>query len=177
MSFARRQPLQPKTVDAGQLIQDSLALFRRILPETIEIEAPDTDGLWKIAVDPGQLEVALLNLVINGRDAIPQAGKLHISALNTELDSIQTDAKETLPAGPYVLISVRDTGHGMTQETLNRAFEPFFTTKEVGKGSGLGLSMVFGFVKQSKGYIKIHSAPNSGTCVELYFPKFAPETP
>lgn len=177
LSFARRQPLQPKTVDAGQLIQDSLALFRRILPETIEIEAPDTDGLWKIAVDPGQLEVALLNLVINGRDAIPQAGKLHISALNTELDSIQTDAKETLPAGPYVLISVRDTGHGMTQETLNRAFEPFFTTKEVGKGSGLGLSMVFGFVKQSKGYIKIHSAPNSGTCVELYFPKFAPETP
>lgn len=174
LSFARRQPLQPKTVDASQLIQESLALFRRVVPETIEIEAPESHDLWKIAVDPGQLEVALLNLVINGRDAISQSGKLHIRASNTQLEAEQCEFQDALLTYSFVKITVSDTGHGMTEETLSRAFEPFYTTKEVGKGSGLGLSMVFGFVKQSKGHIKIHSKPNQGAQIELYFPKFDP---
>lgn len=121
------------------------------------------------------MEVALLNLVINSRDAIEQSGKLHISTSNVKLDAIQIHAKETPPTGQYVVISINDNGCGMTPEILNRAFEPFFTTKEVGKGSGLGLSMVFGFVKQSNGHIKIHSKPNEGTCVELYFPVLDPD--
>ncbi|KYP10969.1 MAG: hypothetical protein A0129_10100 [Limnobacter sp. CACIAM 66H1] len=174
LSFARRQPLQPRIVNAGELVQSSLNLFRRILPETIEIKIPETKDLWTIAVDPGQLEVALLNLVINSRDAIKGSGQLRIRASNINIETIQTHAKEILPAGHFVMIAIEDTGHGMTPEILNRAFEPFFTTKEIGKGSGLGLSMVFGFVKQSKGYIKIHSSPNKGTCVELYFPRLDP---
>ncbi|HEX4916293.1 MAG TPA: PAS domain-containing protein [Limnobacter sp.] len=171
LSFARRQPLRPVVLNANRLIHESQTLFRRTLPENIEIEIVEGAGLWNIAVDPGQLEGALLNLVINARDAMPKGGKLTIETCNARIDDNYAIQHDEVKAGQYIKLTVSDNGVGMDAETLKRAFEPFFTTKEVGKGSGLGLSMVFGFVKQSNGHIKIYSEPGHGTSVKLYFPR------
>lgn len=171
LSFARRQPLKPVVLNPNQLIRESQALFRRTLSEAIEIEVVEGAGLWNIDVDSGQLEGALLNLVINARDAMPKGGKLTIETCNAHIGDEYASLHDEVRAGQYVKLTVSDTGFGMSKETIKRAFEPFFTTKEVGKGSGLGLSMVFGFVKQSNGHIKIYSEPDHGTSIKLYFPR------
>lgn len=171
LAFARRQALQPKDVDANKLIASIEPMLRRTISEEIELEFVRGAGLWFTEIDPGQLEVAMLNLVINARDAMPGGGKLTIETGNAHLDESYAQLHDEVTAGQYVMISVSDTGTGMPPETLARAFEPFYTTKEVGKGSGLGLSMVFGFVKQSGGHIKIYSEPDHGTSVKLYFPR------
>jgi PAS domain S-box-containing protein len=182
LAFARRQALQPKTVDVNKLIASIEPMLRRTISAEIELEFVRGAGLWLAEIDPGQLEVALLNLAINARDAMPDGGKLTIETCNAHLDDSYAARHDEVIAGQYVMISVSDTGTGMAQETLARAFEPFYTTKEVGKGSGLGLSMVFGFAKQSGGHVKIYSEPGQGTSVKLYFPRLrgaketAPET-
>jgi len=173
LAFARRQTLEPKPIDVNQLIAGMDGLLRRTLTEDIDIEIVRGGGLWIAEVDPGQLEVAILNLAINARDAMPEGGRLTIETANTWLDEAYArDNVDVLP-GQYVLVSVADTGHGMPPEAVERAFEPFFTTKEVGKGSGLGLSMVYGFVKQSGGHAKIYSEPGHGTAAKLYLPRAA----
>lgn len=171
LAFARRQPLEPKQVNLNKLIQGMDNLLRRTLQENIDIETVYAGGLWLSEVDPGQLEGALLNLAINARDAMPNGGKLTIETGNTQLDDSYASQHEEVSAGQYVLVSVSDTGTGMPQHVVSRAFEPFFTTKQMGKGSGLGLSMVYGFAKQSGGHIKIYSEVNEGTTVKLYLPR------
>lgn len=171
LAFSRKQALEPKVLDVAQLIQGMDGLLRRTLPENIDIEIVRSGGLWKIEADTSQLESALLNLALNARDAMPEGGSLTIEMANTMLDddylALETDVKP----GQYVVIVVTDTGTGMPPDLLARVFEPFFTTKEVGKGSGLGLSMVFGFVKQSGGHIRIYSELDEGTAIKLYFPR------
>jgi PAS domain S-box-containing protein len=173
--FSRRQFLQPQAVDVGALIGRMENLLGSMLMETISIRVSVPDGLWHAFADPAQLENALLNLALNARDAMPQGGALSIEAENVELASNGLPAGSDIVPGSFVRIRVADTGTGMPPEVLQRAFEPFFTTKEVGKGSGLGLSMVYGFVKQSGGHIEIDSAPDRGTRVDLYLRKTEPE--
>lgn len=171
LAFARRQTLLPKVVDANALIASCEPLFRRTLTENVQIVLQPAQGLWPIEVDPGQLEVALLNLVINARDALPSGGQISISTRNLQAaPQVQAD---TVRQEAHVEIVVTDNGEGMDRAVVSRAFEPFFTTKEIGKGSGLGLSMVFGFVKQSAGNIRIESEPGVGTSVHLIFPRCA----
>lgn len=169
LAFSRKQALKPQVLDVGQLIQGMDGLLRRTLPEHIEIEIVQSGGLWKTEVDPGQLESALLNLALNARDAMPDGGALTIEVANAALDDAYVASELDVEAGQYVLIVVTDTGPGMPEETMNRIFEPFFTTKDVGKGSGLGLSMVYGFVKQSRGHIRVYSEIGEGTAFKLYF--------
>ncbi|MEX2642881.1 MAG: ATP-binding protein, partial [Acetobacterales bacterium] len=171
LAFARRQPLDPRVVDVNRQIADMDPLLRRTLGEHIEIRMSLTADLWPGMVDPGQLENALLNLCINARDAMSGGGRLTIETANTHLDAEYTARQVEVEPGQYVLIAVSDTGVGMDAATLERAFEPFFTTKDVGKGSGLGLSMVYGFVKQSRGHVRIYSEPGEGTTVKLYLPR------
>ncbi|MEX2332955.1 MAG: PAS domain-containing protein, partial [Pseudohongiella sp.] len=171
LAFARRQPLEPRNVDVNKLIRNMDSLLRRTLQESIDIETVYAGGLWLSEVDPGQLEGALLNLAINARDAMPTGGKLTIETRNTLLDQDYADNHDEVQAGQYVMISVSDTGSGMAPEVVQKAFEPFFTTKQIGKGSGLGLSMVFGFAKQSLGHVKIYSEIGEGTTVKLYLPR------
>jgi signal transduction histidine kinase/ActR/RegA family two-component response regulator len=171
LSFARRQPLDPKAQDINQLVGGMDRLLRRTLGEDIEIELVRAAGLWKAMVDAGQLENAILNLCINARDAMPGGGRLTIETSNVYLDAAYVASQSELDPGQYVMVAVSDTGTGMDQATLERAFEPFFTTKDVGKGSGLGLSMVYGFIKQSRGHIRIYSEPGHGTAVKLYVPR------
>jgi signal transduction histidine kinase/CheY-like chemotaxis protein len=168
LAFSRRQTLEPKVVFADRLIRDFHDLIRRAVGDGCEIELIGQEGLWACHVDPAQLESALLNLALNGRDAMPSGGRLRIEARNAMLDGGQVSG---LAPGPYVSLSVRDTGSGMSAGTLSRVFEPFFTTKDVGKGTGLGLSMVYGFARQSGGHVAIQSAVGVGTTVTLYLPK------
>lgn len=171
LAFARRQPLEPQRVKLPKLIRSMDTLIRRTLSENIDIEMVFGGGLWMAEVDPNQLESALLNLAINARDAMPSGGKLTIEASNAFLDDDYAAHHEEVTPGQYVMISVTDTGNGMSEDILDRVFEPFFTTKQMGKGSGLGLSMVYGFVKQSRGHIKIYSEIDEGTCIKLYLPR------
>ena len=171
LAFARRKPLEPQVLVLNDRLAPAETLIRRTLPESIDIETIRADGLWSTEVDPGQLEVALLNLAVNARDAMPGGGRLTIETANASLDEDYATRHPDISAGEYVVLSVTDTGKGMNQETINRAVEPFFTTKGVGKGSGLGLSMVFGFVKQSGGHLKIYSELGEGTSVKMYFPR------
>lgn len=171
LAFARRQALEPKISDLNGLIRGMEGLFRRTLSEDIEIEFVRCAGLWLVEVDHSQLEVALLNLMVNARDAMPAGGRLTIETANVRFDEEYAAHHIDVSAGQYVMVSVSDNGVGMDEETASRAVEPFFTTKEVGRGSGLGLSMVFGFVKQSRGHIKIYSEVGEGTVVKLYFPR------
>ena len=171
LAFARRQPLEPHVTDFNRLVAGMDALLRRTLPEDIELEVVRGGGLWTTEIDPGQVEVALLNLVINSRDAMVNGGRLTLETANASLDASYARAHPEAVPGQYVMISVSDTGHGMTREVTAQAFEPFFTTKQAGKGSGLGLSMVYGFVKQSGGHARIYSEPGQGTTVRLYFPR------
>ncbi len=173
LAFSRKQTLAPKLTDANGLVSSMTELMRRSLAENIEIETVLAGGIWKAVVDRGQLENALLNLAINARDAMPEGGKLTLKTANRHLDADDPDTPAEAATGPYVVISVSDTGTGMTPEVIEHVFEPFFTTKGVGEGSGLGLSMVYGFIKQSGGHIAIHSEVGRGTTVALYLPKAA----
>ena len=172
LAFSRRQPLEPKPIDANRLVADMSELLRRTLGETIDLETVLAGGLWSVTADPNQLENSLLNLAVNARDAMPEGGKLTIETSNIYLDEAYVSKLvEPLPAGQYVMIAVSDTGNGMDSITLERAFEPFFTTKDIGRGTGLGLSQVYGFVLQSQGYVKIYSELGQGTVVKLYLPR------
>jgi len=171
LAFSRRQPLKPETTDFNTLVKGVMQLLTRTLGETVEMETVLAAGLWKAMVDRSQLEAALLNLAINARDAMPEGGKLTIETANATLDEDYAAHHEEVVPGRYVMLAVTDTGMGMPLEVVNQAFEPFFTTKEVGKGSGLGLSMVYGFAKQSGGHAKIYSEVGKGTTVRVYLPK------
>jgi CheY-like chemotaxis protein len=171
LAFSRRQPLDPKLLNVNTYLPGIADFLQRSLGETIEIEVVGAPGLWPIEVDVAQLESALVNLAINSRDAMPDGGKLTVEALNQVLDHQYCRGNPEIAPGQYVLIAVSDTGQGMSAEVLGRAFEPFFTTKEIGHGTGLGLSQVYGFVKQSGGHVKIYSEPGQGTSVKLYFPR------
>ena len=175
LAFSRRQPLQPRSTDLNMLVRNMTDLLHRSLGEQVEIEGVLSPRLWTAEVDPNQLETAILNLAVNARDAMPDGGKLTIETANTHLDHVATDA-EVAP-GEYVLLSVSDTGSGISGDVLQRVFEPFFTTKALGRGTGLGLSMVYGFVKQSGGHVTIHSEPDRGTSVKLYLPRCMGEEP
>ena len=171
LAFSRRQPLAPKALDINRLIPGMSELLHRTLGETIEIEAVLAPRLWTVEADPNQLENAILNLAINARDAMPDGGKLTIETQNTHLDHNYAAQNPEVAVGQYAVICISDTGIGMDEETATKAIEPFFTTKEVGRGTGLGLSMVYGFVKQSGGHIKIYSEPGEGTTVKMYLPR------
>jgi len=171
LAFSRRQALRPQVVELNPLVQGMGGLLRRSLGEAIELQFALDDGLWPTLVDPGQVENALLNIALNSRDAMPRGGKLTIETGNRHLDADYVAHEPEVAEGDYVMLAVSDTGTGMAPEVLERAFEPFFTTKEVGQGSGLGLSMVYGFAKQSGGHVKIYSEPGHGTTVRLYLPR------
>ncbi|MDZ7670318.1 MAG: ATP-binding protein [Gammaproteobacteria bacterium] len=173
LSFARLQALAPEHRHPGELLTGIEGLIRRTIDEDIEIGIRVAADVLPIEVDPGQLENAVLNLVINARDAMPDGGRLTIEASNVTLTADDLSSYEGMKAGRYVVIAVSDNGCGMSPDILERAFEPFFTSKEPGKGSGLGLSMVWGFVRQSNGHAQIYSEPGEGTTVKLYFPAAA----
>jgi signal transduction histidine kinase len=172
LAFARRQPLNPEPVDVNKLATGLTDLLQRTLGERIALETVSTPGLWLAKADRAELESALVNVAINARDAMTDGGKLTIETGNAWLDEeyVRT-LTEPVPPGQYVMVAVADTGHGMDRETLDRAFEPFFTTKGVGQGTGLGLSQVYGFVRQSGGHIRIYSEPKVGTTIKLYLPR------
>ena len=172
LAFSRRQPLAPRPVNVNELVRDMADLLHRTLGDQIDLERVLAPRLWPIEADSNQLESALLNLAVNARHAMPKGGKLKIETSNTALDESYVAREMDLLPGQYVLVSVSDNGIGMTPETAVRVFEPFFTTKEVGQGTGLGLSQVYGFVKQSGGHVAVYSEPGQGTTVKLYFPRF-----
>ena len=171
LAFSRRQALNPTLLDLNKYLSGIGDFLQRALGETIEIEVTGAPGLWPIEVDVPQLETSLVNVAVNARDAMPNGGKLTVEASNQMLDRDYCRTNPEVAPGQYALISVSDTGHGMTPDVLVRAFEPFFTTKEIGHGTGLGLSQVYGFVKQSGGHVKIYSEVGHGTTVKLYFPR------
>jgi PAS domain S-box-containing protein len=171
LAFSRRQALDPKPLEVNKFVTGAVEFLQRSLGEMIDIEAVGGAGLWRIEVDADHLESALVNLAINARDAMPDGGKLTIEAANVFVDEEYIRAAPELVPGQYVVICVTDTGHGMPADVLGRAFEPFFTTKELGHGTGLGLSQVYGFVKQSGGHVRIYSEPGQGTTVKMYFPR------
>jgi signal transduction histidine kinase/CheY-like chemotaxis protein len=177
LAFARRQPLAPKPINVNGLVQGLSEFIRRTLGEDVDLEVVGSAGLWQVEADQGELEAAILNLVVNARDAMPGGGKLSIETSNAFLDEAYCRDHLDIKPGQYVLIAVTDTGSGMDRETLDRAFEPFFTTKQAGQGTGLGLSQVYGFVKQSNGHVKIYSEPDEGTTVKIYLPRLLGATP
>ncbi len=174
LAFSRQQPLKPQSIDLKVLLADLPDLLGRVLGETISIETDFQADLWWVMADPGQVENAVLNLAINARDAMSEEGELTIRCANTHLGENHFGPDSGAEAGDYVVLSVSDTGMGMTAQVRERAFEPFFSTKEVGQGSGLGLSMVYGFAKQSGGHVIIESAEGQGTTVRLYLPRSNP---
>jgi PAS domain S-box-containing protein len=176
LAFARRQPLDPRPVQANALVASLEDLFRRTVGETVALEVVLAGGLWPTLCDPNQLESALLNLVINARDAMPDGGKLTIETCNAHLDDAYVAAQRDVKPGQYVCICVTDTGTGMSQDVIERAFDPFFTTKPIGQGTGLGLSMVYGFARQSEGHAKIYSEVAHGTTIKIYLPRYRGET-
>ena len=172
LAFARQQPLEPAPLDAGRLVADMSDLLHRSLGESIALETVLAGGLWLTRADANQLENAVLNLVVNARDAMPDGGKLTIETANTHLDEAYAAAHAEVQPGQYVMLAITDTGTGMPPDVMAKAFEPFFTTKPVGQGTGLGLSMVYGFVRQSGGHVKIYSEPRQGTAIKIYLPRF-----
>jgi signal transduction histidine kinase/CheY-like chemotaxis protein len=173
LAFARRQPLEPAVINVNKLVTGMSELLERSLGETVQIETVLAGGAWPTEIDPSQLENAILNLAVNARDAMPAGGKLTIEVQNAFLDEAYAKRDAEIMPGQYVLVAVSDTGQGMPQETASRAFEPFFTTKDRARGTGLGLSQVYGFVKQSGGHIRIYSEVGLGTTVKLYFRRYA----
>jgi len=171
LAFARRQTLEPKIVDLGALLGGMQGLLRRMLHEDIDIAIRRTPDLWRVHADPAQLESAVLNLCINARDAMVDGGTLTVEALNVSFAPHDVENSLDITPGEYVMVAVSDTGAGIAPENLARVFDPFFTTKEVGKGSGLGLSMVHGFVSQSRGHVRIYSEVGHGTTVRMYLPR------
>ena len=172
LAFARRQPLDPKAVDINQQIRGMEDLLRRTLGEAIRLKIVLSPEGWLALTDAHQLENAILNLAINARDAMPSGGTLSISTSRETLEQKKSFGQEELEAGDYVVVSVSDTGVGMSAETLRKVFEPFFTTKPIGQGTGLGLSMIYGFAKQSRGHVHIESAEGQGTTIRLYLPYY-----
>jgi signal transduction histidine kinase/ActR/RegA family two-component response regulator len=177
LAFSRQQTLDPEPLDAGQLVAGMLDLLRRTLGEGVLVETAFAGALWPTRIDANQLESALLNLAVNARDAMPRGGRLTIETANAALDESYVAQNADLTAGHYVMIAVRDTGIGMSPDVQARAFEPFFTTKPFGQGTGLGLSMVYGFVKQSGGHVRIDSEPGEGTTIRLYLPRYVQPPP
>lgn len=173
LAFARKQPLAPTAIDLSASMPDLIPMLRRTLGEHIDVRFVDSAGLWPALADPAQLESAVLNLALNARDAMPGGGRLTIELANKVLDVDYARAHAEVTPGDYVMVAVSDTGHGMTPDIAARVFEPFFTTKTEGRGTGLGLAMVFGFVKQSGGHVKIYSEPGEGTSVKMYLPRAA----
>ncbi|HZH77240.1 MAG TPA: ATP-binding protein, partial [Archangium sp.] len=171
LSFARRQPLQPLVVNVNKVVRGMDDLLRRTLGEEVELVTSTAKDLWNTALDPNQFENVIINLAVNARDAMNSSGKLTIEAGNAMLDEHYCRQHPEVLPGQYVLLAVSDTGTGMTPEIMERAFEPFFTTKPEGRGTGLGLSMVYGFVKQSGGHIKLYSELGHGTTIKLYMPR------
>jgi len=171
LAFSRQQPLSPRVIDANRLVTGMSELLQRTLGEAVRIETVLAGGLWRTFADTSQLENALINLAVNGRDAMPDGGKLTIETANSHLDDRYAAAHAEVTPGQYVQIAVTDTGSGMPAEIVAKALDPFFTTKGVGKGTGLGLSQVFGFVKQTGGHLKIYSEPGAGTTVKIYLPR------
>ncbi|MGQ7843067.1 ATP-binding protein [Granulosicoccus sp. 3-233] len=171
LAFARKQPLRPEILDLSRMLRDSLSLLRTSVGESVDLEVIADGGLWLTEVDKTQLEAAVLNLVINARDAMPDGGKLTIEVGNARLDRDYAERHEEVQPGQYVCIAITDTGCGMSASMISQALEPFFSTKDVGKGTGLGLPMAFGFVKQSAGHLKIYSEVDRGTTVKLYLPR------
>jgi CheY-like chemotaxis protein len=175
LAFARRQTLDPKPVDASALVQGLIGLIERTVGPTIEIQTSSEPGLWLAKIDGAQLENSLLNLCINARDAMgPAGGQLSVRAANAVLHA-ERAAVYGIAAGDYVTLTVTDTGAGMPPDVIERAFDPFFTTKPVGQGTGLGLSMVYGFVRQSGGHVVATSQVGQGTCMTMFFPRFRGE--
>jgi two-component system, NtrC family, sensor kinase len=172
LAFSRQHPLEVKSVDINRLVQGMSELLTRSIGETVTIETVLAGGLWNAAIDPNQLENAIVNLAVNARDAMPDGGRLTIETANSHLDEnyVETAGADIAP-GQYVMVAVSDTGSGMTSDVRSRAFEPFFTTKPSGVGTGLGLSQVYGFVKQSGGHIRIYSEVGEGSTIKLYFPR------
>ncbi len=171
LAFSRRQPLDPRPVRVNPLVSSMEDLLRRTIGERIELELVLGGGLWLTLCDPNQLENAILNLAINARDAMPEGGRLVIETANAHLDAAYAAGLQGVRPGQYVCLAVTDTGTGMDAETIGKAFEPFFTTKPIGQGTGLGLSMIYGFARQSEGHAKIYSEPGRGTTFKLYLPR------
>jgi len=171
LAFSRQQPLDPKPLDLGRLVTGMSDLLRRTLGEQVTVETVLGGGLWRAQADPNQLELAILNLAVNARDAMPQGGRLTLETANVYLDDRYAAGQIEVAPGQYVMLAVSDTGTGMTPEVKAKAFDPFFTTKDIGHGTGLGLSQIYGFVKQSRGHVKIYSEVGEGTTVKLYLPR------
>ena len=177
LAYSRQHPQEIKTVDVNRLVQGMSDLLRRSIGETIEVVTVLAAGVWKTQVDPNQLESAILNLAVNAKDAMREGGRLTIETGNVDLDEAYVAAHgDGIASGSYVMLAVSDSGTGMSREVIDRAFEPFFTTKPAGVGTGLGLSMVYGFVKQSGGHIRIFSKVDEGTSIRLYFPRASERT-
>jgi CheY-like chemotaxis protein len=172
LAFSRRQPLDPKPLNLNNFIGTLQDFLQRTLGERIEVQTVGSAGLWPIEIDANHLESAIVNLAINARDAMPEGGKLTVEATNISADEDYARVNPELLPGQYVVLCVTDTGIGMSKDTLSHAFEPFFTTKEAGHGTGLGLSQVYGFVKQSGGHVKIYSEVGQGTTIKMYFPRY-----
>ncbi|MBY8971702.1 response regulator [Pseudomonas sp. P867] len=175
LAFSRRQSLDSKPVQINQLVISMGELLQRSINESISLDMRLSEVLWTAEADPNQLESALLNLVINARDAMPTGGTLRVETTNRHLDSVFTAAYGSLTPGDYVELSVSDNGCGIPQHLMGRVFDPFFTTKPIGQGTGLGLSMIYGFARQSRGHVTIHSEVNKGTTVSLFLPRFIGE--
>ncbi|WP_263386358.1 response regulator [Pseudomonas sp. GL-RE-29] len=177
LAFSRRQSLDSKPVEMNTLVVSMGELLQRSINESIRLDMQLSDQLWVAEADPNQLESALLNLVINARDAMPDGGNLVVTTANRKLDAEFTKPHSNLQPGDYVVLSVTDNGCGMPESTINRAFDPFFTTKPIGQGTGLGLSMIYGFSKQSRGHVAIQSEVGEGTTVSLFLPRFGGDLP
>lgn len=171
LAFGRRQPLAPKVINLGRFIHDMEDIIRKAVGEGVAVQTAIGEGLWNTLVDPGNVENALLNMAINARDAMEGQGRLIVEAANVVLDTDYVTTHEAITRGEYVMVAVSDTGSGMSTEVIEQAFEPFFTTKPEGRGTGLGLSMVYGFVKQSGGHVEIASVPGQGSTIKLYLPR------
>ena len=172
LAFSRRQALDPKPINVNNYLTTLQEFLQRTLGERVEVQTVGSAGLWQIEADPNQLESAIVNLAINARDAMPDGGKLTLEAANISADEDYCRLNPEVVPGQYVAICVSDTGSGMSPDVLSHAFEPFFTTKDPGHGTGLGLSQVYGFVKQSGGHAKIYSEAGQGTTIKMYFPRF-----
>jgi PAS domain S-box-containing protein len=177
LAYSRRQPLEPKSVELNRLIMGMSDLLGRTIGAHITIETVLAAGLWQVSADPNQVENAILNLAVNARDAMPDGGKLTLETANTYLDEGYARINAEVTPGQYAMLAVSDTGIGMTPDVVEKAFEPFFTTKALGEGTGLGLSQVYGFIKQSGGHIKIYSEVGEGTTVRLYLPRLRERPP
>jgi signal transduction histidine kinase/ActR/RegA family two-component response regulator len=171
LAFSRLQPLEPRILDINKLVGGMSELLRRTIGENLRVETVLAGGLWRTHADPAQLENAIVNLCVNARDAMPDGGRLTIETTNAHLDDAYAATHTEVEPGQYVMISVSDTGVGMPADVVERAFEPFYTTKGVGQGTGLGLSQVHGFVKQSRGHVKIYSEAGVGTTIKIYLPR------